>query len=36
MCGRCTAPDGHPSQAAWRWISTWMGDRRSAACIAKR
>ena len=30
MCGRCSAPDGHLSQPPWRWVSTWMGDRRSA------
>ena len=32
---RCPAP-GRTSQAIWRWVSTWMGDRRSAACISKR
>ena len=36
MCGRCPAPGSHSSQAAWHWVSTWMGDRRSAACISKR
>ena len=26
----------HPSQAAFRWVSTWMGDRRSGAYTSKR
>ena len=34
--GRCPIPGGHPSQAAWRWVSTWLGDRRSTARISKR
>ena len=35
VCGRCPVPGDHPSQAAWRWVSTWMGDCRSAACTSK-
>ena len=35
VCGRCPVPGDHPSQAAFRWVSTWMGDRRTAACTSK-
>ena len=33
---RCPVRGDHPSQAAWRWVSTRMGDRRSVACRSKR
>ena len=36
VCGRCPVPGDHPTQAAFRWVSTWMGDRRCAACTSKR
>ena len=26
VCFRCPVPGDHPSQAAFRWVSTWMGD----------
>ena len=35
VCGGCPVPGDHPSQAAFRWVSTWMGDHRSAACTSK-
>ena len=35
VCGRYPLPSDHPSQAAFRWVSTWIGDRRSAACTSK-
>ena len=35
VCGRDPALGSHTSQPTRRWVSTWMGDRRSAACISK-
>ena len=34
--GRYPVPGDHPRQAAFRWVSTWMGDRLSAAYTSKR
>ena len=34
--GKCPVPDDHPSQAASRWVNTWIGDSRSVSCTSKR